>query len=160
MPCTVAFGGACSAANPDHRRRGPNARPVAGRPATGCCAATAPLLWAGTPGIAAARMWLLSVACDVYLAIMAAGSVTAPSADEIAAWRRSRRTPPALAAPAPLTAGLRTGGVHSGAGKGPGMINMNWRAICGASTWRPAHPVPAHVLAEGSCAAPESRVMP
>jgi HCOMODA/2-hydroxy-3-carboxy-muconic semialdehyde decarboxylase len=54
-----------------------------------------------TPGIAAARMWLLAAACDVYLAARGAlgfretigtafgtqFSVTALSPDEIAAWR-------------------------------------------------------------------------
>jgi HCOMODA/2-hydroxy-3-carboxy-muconic semialdehyde decarboxylase len=40
-----------------------------------------------TPGIAVARMWLLSAACDVFLAARSAGEVKALSADEIAAWR-------------------------------------------------------------------------
>jgi hypothetical protein len=39
------------------------------------------------PGLAAARMWLLSAACEAYLAARAAGPVTALSAAEIAAWR-------------------------------------------------------------------------
>jgi HCOMODA/2-hydroxy-3-carboxy-muconic semialdehyde decarboxylase len=44
-----------------------------------------------TPGLAVARMWLLSVACDTYLAAHAAagtgGQVTPLSAEEIATWR-------------------------------------------------------------------------
>jgi ribulose-5-phosphate 4-epimerase/fuculose-1-phosphate aldolase len=41
-----------------------------------------------SPGIAVARMWLLSAACEVYLAARAAaGLVTALSAEEIASWR-------------------------------------------------------------------------
>ena len=40
-----------------------------------------------TPGLAAARMWLLSAACEAYLAARAAGPVNALSAAEIAAWR-------------------------------------------------------------------------
>ena len=52
-----------------------------------------------TPGIAVARMWLLSAACDVYLAARradggtgfgTASSVTPLSADEIASWRAVR----------------------------------------------------------------------
>ena len=39
------------------------------------------------PGLAAARMWLLSAACEAYLAARAAGPVSALSAAEIAAWR-------------------------------------------------------------------------
>lgn len=39
------------------------------------------------PGLAAARMWLLSAACEAYLAARAAGPVTALSAAEIASWR-------------------------------------------------------------------------
>jgi HCOMODA/2-hydroxy-3-carboxy-muconic semialdehyde decarboxylase len=40
-----------------------------------------------TPGIAVARMWLLSAACDVFLAARAAGQVQYLSAAEIASWR-------------------------------------------------------------------------
>jgi HCOMODA/2-hydroxy-3-carboxy-muconic semialdehyde decarboxylase len=46
-----------------------------------------------TPGIAVARMWLLSAACDVYLAASAAAGpdgVIALSGDEIASWRAVR----------------------------------------------------------------------
>ena len=44
-----------------------------------------------TPGIAVARMWLLSAACDVYLAATAAGGrVTPLSAGEVASWRAVR----------------------------------------------------------------------
>jgi ribulose-5-phosphate 4-epimerase/fuculose-1-phosphate aldolase len=46
-----------------------------------------------TPGIAVARMWLLSAACDVYLAATAAagsGRVTPLSAGEVASWRAVR----------------------------------------------------------------------
>jgi ribulose-5-phosphate 4-epimerase/fuculose-1-phosphate aldolase len=46
-----------------------------------------------TPGIAVARMWLLSAACDVYLAAhaaAAAGRVTPLSAAEVASWRAVR----------------------------------------------------------------------
>ncbi len=46
-----------------------------------------------TPGIAVARMWLLSAACDAFLAAHAAaqpGQVTALSAAEIASWRAVR----------------------------------------------------------------------
>jgi ribulose-5-phosphate 4-epimerase/fuculose-1-phosphate aldolase len=48
-----------------------------------------------TPGIAVARMWLLSAACDVYLAATAAagsgsGLVTPLSAAEVASWRAVR----------------------------------------------------------------------
>jgi HCOMODA/2-hydroxy-3-carboxy-muconic semialdehyde decarboxylase len=39
------------------------------------------------PGLAAARMWLLSAACEAYLAARAAGPFTALSSAEIAAWR-------------------------------------------------------------------------
>jgi ribulose-5-phosphate 4-epimerase/fuculose-1-phosphate aldolase len=45
------------------------------------------------PGIAVARMWLLSAACDVYLAALAASGanpVTPLSADEVASWRAVR----------------------------------------------------------------------
>ena len=40
-----------------------------------------------TPGVAVARMWLLSAACDAFLATRADGPVTALSAAEIASWR-------------------------------------------------------------------------
>jgi ribulose-5-phosphate 4-epimerase/fuculose-1-phosphate aldolase len=40
-----------------------------------------------TPGIAVARMWLLSAACDACLAAEAAGHVTPLTAEEIASWR-------------------------------------------------------------------------
>jgi len=46
-----------------------------------------------TAGIAVARMWLLSAACDVYLAAHAAaapGRVTPLSAAEVASWRAVR----------------------------------------------------------------------
>jgi ribulose-5-phosphate 4-epimerase/fuculose-1-phosphate aldolase len=46
-----------------------------------------------TAGIAVARMWLLSAACDVYLAAhaaAAAGRVTPLSAAEVASWRAVR----------------------------------------------------------------------
>jgi HCOMODA/2-hydroxy-3-carboxy-muconic semialdehyde decarboxylase len=43
-----------------------------------------------TPGLAVARMWLLSAACDVFLAARAAGQVTPLSAEEIASWRAVR----------------------------------------------------------------------
>jgi len=40
-----------------------------------------------TAGIAVARMWLLSAACDTYLAAQAAGAVRLLTASEIASWR-------------------------------------------------------------------------
>jgi ribulose-5-phosphate 4-epimerase/fuculose-1-phosphate aldolase len=40
-----------------------------------------------TPGIAVARMWLLSAACDAFLAARPAGPVQPMSAGEIASWR-------------------------------------------------------------------------
>jgi ribulose-5-phosphate 4-epimerase/fuculose-1-phosphate aldolase len=40
-----------------------------------------------TPGVAVARMWLLSAACDTFLAARAGGPVTALSAQEVASWR-------------------------------------------------------------------------
>ena len=40
-----------------------------------------------TPGIAVARMWLLSAACDAFLAARQAGPVQPLSAAEIASWR-------------------------------------------------------------------------
>jgi HCOMODA/2-hydroxy-3-carboxy-muconic semialdehyde decarboxylase len=39
------------------------------------------------PGIAVARMWLLSAACEIFLTARAAGTVKPLSAGEIAAWR-------------------------------------------------------------------------
>jgi HCOMODA/2-hydroxy-3-carboxy-muconic semialdehyde decarboxylase len=39
-----------------------------------------------TPGLAVARMWLLSAACEVHLAARG-GPVTPLSAEEIASWR-------------------------------------------------------------------------
>jgi HCOMODA/2-hydroxy-3-carboxy-muconic semialdehyde decarboxylase len=46
-----------------------------------------------TPGVAAARMWLLAAACDVYLAAAAAsgpGGLAPLSGEEIASWRAVR----------------------------------------------------------------------
>jgi HCOMODA/2-hydroxy-3-carboxy-muconic semialdehyde decarboxylase len=40
-----------------------------------------------TPGLAVARMWLLSAACDAWLAARAAGRVTPLTVEEIASWR-------------------------------------------------------------------------
>ena len=40
-----------------------------------------------TPGIAVARMWLLSVACDAFVAARATGRVTPLTDEEIASWR-------------------------------------------------------------------------
>jgi ribulose-5-phosphate 4-epimerase/fuculose-1-phosphate aldolase len=40
-----------------------------------------------TPGIAVARMWLLSVACEAWLAARAAGGLTVLSTEEVASWR-------------------------------------------------------------------------
>jgi ribulose-5-phosphate 4-epimerase/fuculose-1-phosphate aldolase len=40
-----------------------------------------------TPGTAVARMWLLSAACDAFLAARPAGPVQPLSAGEITAWR-------------------------------------------------------------------------
>jgi HCOMODA/2-hydroxy-3-carboxy-muconic semialdehyde decarboxylase len=40
-----------------------------------------------TPGLAVARMWLLSASCDVFLAAYAVGQVTPLSAAEVASWR-------------------------------------------------------------------------
>jgi ribulose-5-phosphate 4-epimerase/fuculose-1-phosphate aldolase len=39
------------------------------------------------PGLAAARMWLLSAACDTFVSARAAGPVTPLSPAEIASWR-------------------------------------------------------------------------
>jgi HCOMODA/2-hydroxy-3-carboxy-muconic semialdehyde decarboxylase len=43
-----------------------------------------------TPGVAVARMWLLSDACDAFLATMAAGRITPLTAEEITSWRGVR----------------------------------------------------------------------
>src|SRR6266498_3732092 len=43
-----------------------------------------------TPGVAVARMWLLSAACDTYLATRAAGQVKPLTVEEIASWRAVR----------------------------------------------------------------------
>jgi HCOMODA/2-hydroxy-3-carboxy-muconic semialdehyde decarboxylase len=43
-----------------------------------------------TPGIAVARMWLLSAACDAFLAARPAGPVQPLSAAEITSWRAVR----------------------------------------------------------------------
>jgi HCOMODA/2-hydroxy-3-carboxy-muconic semialdehyde decarboxylase len=43
-----------------------------------------------TPGIAVARMWLLSAACDTWLAAQAADQVKLLTAEEIASWRAAR----------------------------------------------------------------------
>jgi len=40
-----------------------------------------------TPGIAVTRMWLLSAACDVYLAARAAGEIHPLTPEESASWR-------------------------------------------------------------------------
>jgi len=40
-----------------------------------------------SPGVAVARMWLLSAACDTWLAARAAGPVTPLTVGEIASWR-------------------------------------------------------------------------
>jgi len=40
-----------------------------------------------TPGLAVARMWLLSAACDAFVAARAAGGITPLTAEEIASWR-------------------------------------------------------------------------
>ena len=40
-----------------------------------------------TPGVAVARMWLLSAACQAWLAAQAAGEVRPLSVAEIASWR-------------------------------------------------------------------------
>jgi HCOMODA/2-hydroxy-3-carboxy-muconic semialdehyde decarboxylase len=43
-----------------------------------------------TPGIAVARMWLLSVACDAFVAAQAAGQIRPLTVEEIASWRAVR----------------------------------------------------------------------
>ncbi len=43
-----------------------------------------------TPGVAVARMWLLSAACDAWLAARAAGRVRQLTAEEVASWRAVR----------------------------------------------------------------------
>jgi HCOMODA/2-hydroxy-3-carboxy-muconic semialdehyde decarboxylase len=40
-----------------------------------------------TPGVAVARMWLLSAACDAFVATRAGGRVTSLTAEEVASWR-------------------------------------------------------------------------
>jgi HCOMODA/2-hydroxy-3-carboxy-muconic semialdehyde decarboxylase len=40
-----------------------------------------------TPGVAVARMWLLSAACDAFVATQAAGPITPLTVEEIASWR-------------------------------------------------------------------------
>jgi ribulose-5-phosphate 4-epimerase/fuculose-1-phosphate aldolase len=44
----------------------------------------------GTPGLAVARMWLLSAACDVFLAAKATGDLTPLNSGEIMSWRAVR----------------------------------------------------------------------
>ncbi|HEX6677053.1 MAG TPA: class II aldolase/adducin family protein [Actinomycetes bacterium] len=43
-----------------------------------------------TPGVAVARMWLLSAACEAWLAARAAGRVRQLTAEEVASWRAVR----------------------------------------------------------------------
>jgi HCOMODA/2-hydroxy-3-carboxy-muconic semialdehyde decarboxylase len=43
-----------------------------------------------TPGVAVARMWLLSAACDAFVAAQAAGQVRPLTVEEIASWRAVR----------------------------------------------------------------------
>jgi ribulose-5-phosphate 4-epimerase/fuculose-1-phosphate aldolase len=43
-----------------------------------------------SPGLAVARMWLLSAACEAFLATLAARSVTPLTEEEIASWRAVR----------------------------------------------------------------------
>ena len=81
-----------------------------------------------TPGIAVARMWLLSAACDVFLAARAAGPVQPLSAagDRVVARGPGRAAAPAVAAPEPPRRG---GDVSSGAG-GPHVLmalRSRWR---------------------------------
>ena len=63
-----------------------------------CCAGNGAITLGAAPGLAAARMWLLAAACEVYLAAravretMGAGfgvpdSITPLAAEEIASWR-------------------------------------------------------------------------
>lgn len=89
-----------------------------------------------TPGIAVARMWLLSAACDVYLAAHAAAAadrVTPLSAAEVASWRAvrdellprlwqhlRRRAEPGSVSPAELFPAGRPGAGPPGAGKKEG----------------------------------------
>ena len=40
-----------------------------------------------TPGVAVARMWLLSAACDAFVATRAAGQIRPLTVEEIASWR-------------------------------------------------------------------------
>jgi HCOMODA/2-hydroxy-3-carboxy-muconic semialdehyde decarboxylase len=43
-----------------------------------------------TPGIAVARMWLLSAACDAFIAAQTAGQIRPLTVEEIASWRAVR----------------------------------------------------------------------
>lgn len=43
-----------------------------------------------TPGVAVARMWLLSTACDAFVATQAAGQVKPLTVEEIGSWRAVR----------------------------------------------------------------------
>ena len=43
-----------------------------------------------TPGVAVARMWLLSAACDAFVATQATGRVTPLTQDEIVSWQAVR----------------------------------------------------------------------
>jgi HCOMODA/2-hydroxy-3-carboxy-muconic semialdehyde decarboxylase len=43
-----------------------------------------------TPGVAVARMWLLSAACDAFVATQAAGQIKPLTVEEIASWRAVR----------------------------------------------------------------------
>jgi len=43
-----------------------------------------------TPGVAVARMWLLSAACDAFVATRAAGQIRPLTVEEIASWRAVR----------------------------------------------------------------------
>ena len=43
-----------------------------------------------TPGVAVARMWLLSAACDAFVATQATGRVTPLTEDEIVSWQAVR----------------------------------------------------------------------
>ena len=57
-----------------------------------------------TPGVAVARMWLLSAARDACLAAEAAGHVTQLTAEEIASWRAVENELAAAAVAVPATA--------------------------------------------------------
>ena len=43
-----------------------------------------------TPGVAVARMWLLSAACDAFVAAQAAGQIKPLTVEEITSWRAVR----------------------------------------------------------------------